>query len=785
MARLNDPPAPAESVESLKKRFIRQNRELAKTNSTQSIRIRNLESETSRLLTENLSLRSQIAHLETTVSDLQSTTAATALHTTRSLLESKLSELSSLICTLGQPDHTRPARRRSSYKPLAEKPSPTARQQWREETQMPTIVEGKYFPRWTMDAGEMLALQEQELENERQQQLQVNFLAEGSSQDSPDLGPPPVAHFDEVGPIGFDPGREATAGVDGAGDEEEVKLATGALGVNLETRRRRRESGKIDVRRLTVFLEKESGDGEIGERRKEGDASGAVQQVARPGKRKFGSGDSETGLKTNNASHPTPSQDEFRFNRKSQADTPAAPENREIDSNEDLAVPLRRVLKNKSTNDDIINSPKKLRGSILEGKPTSNPTVPTLTTRKPALSARETAARSRLTPKSRDPPSLPARRSRAPDPSQLVIPEPIPLPTTQPQPSPAVTRIDPPTTLSAPLHSTEKSLDPLPPKTPFLPSDLLSPLTDTSDPSARDTPPPGDLGFSSASRPSRRARPQVNYAEPSLNKKMRRAGEKVDAVAAGANGLRDSSASESERRSVSTESERKERKVCVKWEDEVDEGWRDFPDVTDADGGKTKLEKLAEAEAQAAVEAVEQATAECRAGSPLGRKTAPTRGKEPGAAKMEDGKPLTTVAAVVNAARKRREQAAGGRGSGGTRPRSSRFHYPVASTKSDETNEREKDPLAVFEFTDSSSPPRPLGAPAATPGIQPSGSSKGRVSRRHSSMAGLSNDATKGGRSEPSRAPSSRTTRERPSSRTAMNDDDGGKISTRRRSMLL
>ena len=43
----------------MKRRFIRQNREIARVNSTQSLRIRNLEAEISRLLAENIALREQ------------------------------------------------------------------------------------------------------------------------------------------------------------------------------------------------------------------------------------------------------------------------------------------------------------------------------------------------------------------------------------------------------------------------------------------------------------------------------------------------------------------------------------------------------------------------------------------------------------------------------------------------------------------------------------------------------------------------------------------------------
>ena len=56
--------------------------------------------------------------------------------------------------------------------------------------------------------------------------------------DSPDLGPPPVAHFDEGDPIKFDPKPERTSTKTTPGSREQSR----ALPANLETRKKRRES---------------------------------------------------------------------------------------------------------------------------------------------------------------------------------------------------------------------------------------------------------------------------------------------------------------------------------------------------------------------------------------------------------------------------------------------------------------------------------------------------------------------------------------------------------------
>ncbi|KAK9246102.1 hypothetical protein V1506DRAFT_536270 [Lipomyces tetrasporus] len=55
---------PTETVDSVKRRFLRQNRELARVNSSHSTRIGNLESKIASLISENLELRQQIITLE-------------------------------------------------------------------------------------------------------------------------------------------------------------------------------------------------------------------------------------------------------------------------------------------------------------------------------------------------------------------------------------------------------------------------------------------------------------------------------------------------------------------------------------------------------------------------------------------------------------------------------------------------------------------------------------------------------------------------------------------------
>ena len=70
--------------------------------------------------------------------------------------------------------------------------------------------------------------------------------------DSPDLGPPPIAHFEEGDPIKFDPTQDESSRKESAESTEE---APPKLSVNLETRKKRRESSHrrdVDVKNAKV-----------------------------------------------------------------------------------------------------------------------------------------------------------------------------------------------------------------------------------------------------------------------------------------------------------------------------------------------------------------------------------------------------------------------------------------------------------------------------------------------------------------------------------------------------
>ncbi|KAF9884988.1 hypothetical protein FE257_000811 [Aspergillus nanangensis] len=171
MARLNESAAPNESIESLKRRFVRQNREIARVNSIQSLRIRSLESEISHLLSENVSLREQVINLG---QELERFEAAKSLNdgiqNVRAKLDGKLMEMNKLVAELGtlprnfnkttesndlEPHNTsnqHSADLRSESTEVDSNPPIEA------DGRLPVILEDKYYPRRTFESQELQEL---------------------------------------------------------------------------------------------------------------------------------------------------------------------------------------------------------------------------------------------------------------------------------------------------------------------------------------------------------------------------------------------------------------------------------------------------------------------------------------------------------------------------------------------------------------------------------------------------------------------------------------------------
>jgi hypothetical protein len=141
---------------------MRQNRDIARANSAQSLRIRNLENETSRLLADNLGLREEIVQLRNELDNGKAQRIADNAGVIKTQLEAKLLEIGALITSLG--DGPAPKKRSPREgKVVAASPSQSPNQRdWKnmctlseavagQEGRLPPIMENKSYPRRTLE----------------------------------------------------------------------------------------------------------------------------------------------------------------------------------------------------------------------------------------------------------------------------------------------------------------------------------------------------------------------------------------------------------------------------------------------------------------------------------------------------------------------------------------------------------------------------------------------------------------------------------------------------------
>ncbi|KAF2840833.1 hypothetical protein M501DRAFT_1030049 [Patellaria atrata CBS 101060] len=693
MARLNEVPVSTDSIEALKRRFIRQNRELAKSNSVQSIRIRNLEAETTRLVAENLSLREQIIELETVVERQQNGISAETINTVKDQLEQKIQELSTLaadlIITRSPPRCQRPEKtaakklpeERTYNNPLLASPSNEGG-----DGRLPVIAENKYYLRQTLEPE------------------QIRDLITSQSSESPDLGPPPIAHFQDEDPIKFDAlpplpisqPHELDDNDDEAEAEPEDDIPQ-PIAIDTENRRKRRDShSKLDIRRMSVFQyrEIENGSGPEAEPEK-------TLPVRTGAKRKLSTREEDEKKSTESVDHA----EEFRFSRKTtgasrfQGKIPepnvtttkgrtSVATRREKEIIKAAPVLDRRVLGDKSVNTDSVISPRKpTKVSQLDKKPDSKkPALP------PKVSIKE---------RNRD-----ARRNTTihiPQPEQKEVLETV--------------EIEPDTAA-------------LPPKTPAG-LDLFSPTISTEPSVARqeskDTPPPPDISSMTAAeaiqngRAGRRARASVNYAEPNLISKMRRpTKDLVDAV------QRDV------RRSTSAQPELDRERSAPLTETKNDPSVSRIIIKRERDGNsETAWKHLPKAEPN----------------SPLSNKSAqplvttsvaappdPTEERDPFSAALSKtdipSESAAAISALTHSSSHRRDKSA---------PKRNTPYDADAERKKEEEEEEEEEEerpdLAIFEFTESSSPQKTSTAKGRR--VTKEELARARSSRRHSSVPNL------------------------------------------------
>ncbi|KAI9819427.1 MAG: hypothetical protein M1832_003990 [Thelocarpon impressellum] len=593
MARLNEAAAPTESIDALKRRFVRQNREIARANSTQSLRIRALESETSALLAENLALREQIIKLEAEVDKNTSRHVLEDVDGIQGRLEEKLGEIGSLVAQLGG---LKDARRPRKVSPKTSRRRSSNGRDWKnafrlsaEEGRLPPITEDKYYPRRTLSTDELRGLLSQSVD------------AAGTP------APPLDGDVLNAGP---------------AEEDIEAPEVHPALPANLETRRRRRDSTnpsgqkrqevakaagapsdrplragakrKLDAREEGDKVEGVPSDIEEFEQfifRKSADGAGEVG-VKAPAERKEGRGTTRETKDLAVARGITQAR--------SSGPTPAAPSD-------------RRALGPKDTNCDPSSPGKKSRTGAREtGATLQEPTKDRVRDRKPAA---DKPGRSRFVAKA------PPEHVEAVE----IVPEPE---------TPA------PSDMFSPISSEPSAPRPDSRDTP--PPSELHPSTSTGD----------DVG-AVAGRAARRPRGSVNYAEPNLRDKMRRPTKVlVDAVTGEGKSQRKSSVRLEGGRSESDDADGKSmRTVVIKKEDGSESStWKRLPrpgaDGYDAEEGSPLTNKTS---AGQDLEAASQVSQRRRRASGLQRDDGPDGLKAASAS-------AAAISALVANSKKSREQ---------------------------------------------------------------------------------------------------------------------------------
>ncbi|KAH6608141.1 shugoshin [Trichoderma cornu-damae] len=497
MARLNEMPVPAESLETLRKKMLRQNRELAKTNNIRALRIRELENECACMLSENLELRGRILELEKQVEDNEARRIADHAMAIKAKLESQLTEWGTLIAELGlEPPakrHSPMVRRRSKQTTSfsASRPSPSQRRLRdlaRDIEELGHISENKSYPRRSMNPEQILALRSEA----------------DISVESPELGPPPMSKYIEEDPVKVDsPTRSRPVRPNDGTSKNGPKAGRLEAPVTLASSKPERQS------RTTSPSEEVEGDEKHQEHiaRARGRSSKPkndvetvpVQPLKAGSKRKFGARDDDENT------HPQRVTDENSIGRilaektllRDKTDGRVVKDFAKLRKKSQLehSESIRKPLAVKSTNDDI-NSPmksSKMKPSVADEIATAK-----------ANAAKSKAALERQGPRAKIPSSAEAEA------------EAVPLLTIEPRATPDAMR-----DLAVPVRESALS----PPTSPAVAASLEG--------SRGDTPPPADISSSGeASRPSRRNRTTISYAEPNLRAKMRRPTKELfDAVA--------------------------------------------------------------------------------------------------------------------------------------------------------------------------------------------------------------------------------------------------------------
>ena len=355
MARLNEDAVQADSVDDVKREearkhakdrewmreLIRKNRQLVEDNKVKSLTIRGLNDEVARLRAQNLVLREDVMKLRL---ELRKKPSQERVHSVSDSLRQKLEALQEVLVELDMLQEPQ----------LADEPETPVREWKREQraritiqddpSRLPTIREGKSYPRHS---------------------------------DSP--GTPPVTSLDP----------EELVGEEG----ESSNQISEAGAVNLETRRKRRDSGqKLDIKRIPIFQSppNEEKQQELAEPRKSAALLKTSEDFAIPKTRKLanpvraGSKRKISPLEEDSVSlkQSTNATEEPQVSQTSEQ-LCSSPKTSAIRAQNPLIRP-RQVLATKSTNNSPIaisekkralkDTPPPITNSVMDGAPTLVPT---------------------------------------------------------------------------------------------------------------------------------------------------------------------------------------------------------------------------------------------------------------------------------------------------------------------------------------------------------------------------------------------------------------------------
>lgn len=529
MARLNEPPVSADSLDALRRRFLRQNRDIARINSNQSLRIRALENECARLLSENLDFRGQVLRLEKELDDSKAQRIGDHALLIKEKMEAHLVELGALLAGFGVEPPKKQSQSRSPSSQRRQHRPPRLSLQWQrkspplspreaeslaaQEGRLAPIYEDKTYPRRTMNREELLSLQ----------------ADAADAANSPELGPPPISRLfrDEsrrsmASPSKFTAreGGSTTAGkpkresclfsAPSASRATEVQTPPIAA---LEAPQEKEiqplaEPDKKPPTRSKTLSRKQPPAEPLAAAASTPAESTPAPAAKAGSKRKFAVNDENAAVRGIKAGVEGKDQAE---NRPLMRELKNPKSIRELSRKDKSA---RKPLAIKSTNDDMSSPRKRTADDDAACKGHAG------------LGTGKNAAAGRMRAK-----------------MQLMVDEPEPQPPNvvdvsveEPEPEPeepAEELADQPDAADKPPSSPAFS-EPVCPNTPTPLSDASHPLHPSSAlHGSRDTPPPSDISsLGEMSRPSRRARASVSYAEPNLRDKMRRPTKELfDAVA--------------------------------------------------------------------------------------------------------------------------------------------------------------------------------------------------------------------------------------------------------------